>query len=351
MQSPELEQPDFEAPDLISAAVPSPPRLELDQLLAQLIDRAQEVLAAQNKLRGLLEANGSIVDDLTLPTVLRRIVQAACKLVDARYGALGVLGPEGGLEQFITTGIDERTAALIGPLPEGKGLLGALIEDPRPIRLRCLGDDLRSVGFPPHHPPMLAFLGVPIRVRGQVFGNLYLTRDDEREFSVEDEELVASLAGTAGVAIQNARLFEQARLKQEWLAASTEITQQLLASEGEEPLRVIARRMQQVADADAVNVVLRVGDGQRLMIEVATGAGADQLTAMTYPTYHTVSGQVMETGLPMLIDDLSDDDQLRVHLSDVVDVGALMALPRSATIGARHVVGSPAARATHVQSG
>ncbi|MEO8749449.1 MAG: GAF domain-containing protein, partial [Allobranchiibius sp.] len=259
--------------------------------------------------------------------------------------------PEGGLEQFITTGIDERTAALIGPLPEGKGLLGALIEDPRPIRLRCLGDDLRSVGFPPHHPPMLAFLGVPIRVRGQVFGNLYLTRDDEREFSVEDEELVASLAGTAAVAIENARLFEQARLKQEWLAASTEITQQLLASEGEEPLRVIARRMQQVADADAVNVVLRVGDGERLMIEVATGAGADQLTAMTYPTHQTVSGQVMETGLPMLIDDLSDDDQLRVHLSDVVDVGALMALPRSATIGARHVVGSPAARATHVQSG
>ncbi|MEO9137753.1 MAG: GAF domain-containing protein [Jatrophihabitans sp.] len=303
------------------------PQLELDQLLTQLIDRAQDVLAAQGRLRSLLEANSAVIGALSLPGVLHRIVSAACELVNARYGALGVLAPDGGLEQFVYVGIDEQTAKQIGPLPEGKGLLGALIDDPRPIRLRRLADDPRSVGFPENHPPMVGFLGVPVRVRNEVFGNLYLTRDNDREFSAEDEELVASLAGTAGIAIENARLFEEAGRKQDWLAASTEITQQLLASEGEEPLQVIARRLQQVAGADAVNVVLRTDDPRRLMIEVATGAGAEQLTAMSYPVENTVSGLVLETGQPILIDDVSANRELRVHLSDAVSVGALIALP------------------------
>ena len=182
------------------------PQLELDQLLAQLVDRAQDVLAEQNRLRVLLRANRLIVRDLALPALLRRIVAAACELVDARYGALGVLSPTGGLAEFVTVGIDEETAARIGHLPEGKGLLGALIDDPRPIRLRRIDSDPRSIGFPEHHPPMSSFLGVPVRVRAEVFGNLYLTRDDDREFTEEDEELVASLAATAGVAIENALL-------------------------------------------------------------------------------------------------------------------------------------------------
>ena len=321
------EQAKFDAADANNPGGSLGPRLNFDQLLAQLIDRAQDVMAAQSRLRGLLQANQSIVGDLELPTVLQRIVQASCKLVDAPYGALGVIGPEGGLEQFITSGIDDRVAARIGHLPEGNGLLGALIDDPRPIRLRSLSDDIRSVGLPPHHPPMLAFLGVPIRIRGAVFGNLYLTRDDDRQFSVEDEELVTSLAASAGVAIENARLFEESRRKQEWLAASTEITQQLLASAGKDPLLLIAERIQRVADADAVNVVLRVGDGERLMIEVAIGAGSDQLREVSYPMHQTVSGLVMETGQPVLIDDVSDHGQLTVHLSEVVDVGPLMALP------------------------
>lgn len=303
------------------------PQLELDQLLNQLINRAQDVRAAQGRLRGLLRANSAIIGAVSLPAVLQRIVAVACELVDAPYGALGVLAPDGGLDQFVYAGIDEATAKEIGPLPEGKGLLGALIDDPRPIRLRRLADDPRSVGFPANHPPMRGFLGVPLRVRDEVFGNLYLTRDNEREFSAEDEELVVSLAGTAGIAIENARLFEEGRRKQDWLAASAEITQQLLASEGEEPLQVIARRLQQVADADAVNVVLRTDDPHRLMIEVATGAGAEDLTAMSYPVEDTVSGIVLETGRPVLIGDVTADDEPRVHLSDVVSIGAVMALP------------------------
>ncbi|MGI8668133.1 MAG: GAF domain-containing protein, partial [Jatrophihabitans sp.] len=220
-------------------------RLELNELLAQLIGRAQDVMRTQSRLRGLLRANRTIVGDLALPVVLRRILEAACELVHARYGALGVIAPDGGLEQFIHVGMAEETVAKIGRLHDGKGLLGALIDDPRPIRLARMSDDPRSVGFPPHHPPMGSFLGVPIRVRDEVYGNLYLTGHDETEVSAEDEELVLSLAASAGVAIENARLFAESGRRQEWLQASTEITRQLLSSEGEEPLQVIARRLQQ----------------------------------------------------------------------------------------------------------
>lgn len=312
------------------------PRLELDELLSQLVDRAQDVMAAQSRLRGLLRANRMIVGDLALPIVLRRIVEAACELVHARYGALAVIAPGGGLEEFIHVGIDDDTVARIGHLPEGKGLLGALIDDPRPIRLHQIADDPRSVGFPPHHPAMSSFLGVPIRVRGEVFGNLYLT-GHERAVSAEDEELVASLAATAGVAIENARLFDEARRRQEWLQASTEITRQLLSSKGEEPLQVIARRLQQIADADAVNVVLPTPGGQRLMVEVATGAGADQLTGLTYPIESTVSQLVLENGRPVLIGDIADEHEHTVHLSEFVPVGPLMVLP---LVGAQRVRGA-----------
>ncbi|MBA2559661.1 MAG: GAF domain-containing protein [Propionibacteriales bacterium] len=322
-----MESSDIEDSDAAGEMSLGGPRLELDDLLAQLVDRAHDVMATQSRLRALLHANRMIVADLALPLVLRRIVEAACELVGAQYGALGVLDPDGGLEQFIHVGMDDDTVALIGHLPEGKGLLGALIDDPRPIRLRRIADDPRSVGFPANHPPMGSFLGVPIRVRDAVFGNLYLTRSDGGHLSAEDEELVASLAATAGVAIENARLFHESGRRQDWQRASTEITRQLLSSEGEEPLQVIARRLQQIADADAVNVVLPTLDGNRLMVEVATGAGADQLTALSYPVDNTVSHLVLETGQPVLIGDMSDEPDHTVHLSDFVAVGPLMVLP------------------------
>ena len=303
------------------------PRLELDALLAQLIDRAQDVMAAQRRLRGLLRANRLVIGDLALPVVLHRIVEAACDLVQAKYGALGVLAPGGGLDQFVHVGFDEATVARLGHLPEGKGLLGALIDDPRPVRLRDLSRDPRSVGFPPGHPPMTSFLGVPIRVRGEVYGNIYLSNNDEVSFSAEDEELIASLAATAGVAIENARLFAESRRRQDWLQASTEITRQLLASDGEEPLQVIARRLQEVAGADAVNVVLPTADGRRLLVEVATGAGADQVRALSYPVENTVSGIVLDSGQPVLIPDMAQELVHDVHLSDFVPLGPLMVLP------------------------
>jgi signal transduction histidine kinase len=212
-------------------------------------------------------------------------------------------------------------------LPEGKGLLGALIQDPEPIRLRRMTDDDRSAGFPDPHPAMTSFLGVPILVRGEVFGNLYLTEREGGDFSTEDEELVTALAVTGGVAIQNARLYDEAQRRQAWLRASTEIAQQLLSAQGEEPLRLIARQACQVADADVATVVLPTADGQRLIVEVATGLGADELTALTSPIDGTLVGLVFKSGHPVLVADVNEDEQHTVHLSEVVPVGPVMVLP------------------------
>ena len=314
---------------------PDAPRLELDELLIQIIVRAEEVLATQGRLRGLLAANRTITADLTLPTVLRRIVEAGCQLVRARYGALGVLAPDGGLAEFVHVGLDERTVARIGHLPEGKGLLGALIDDPRTIRLRSIDDDPRSVGFPPHHPPMTSFLGVPVLVRGKVFGNLYLTeRIDGGEFTADDEELVAALAATAGVAIENARLYEQSQRRQDWLQASAKITRQLLSAEGEEPLQLIAREARQIADADVVTVVLPTESRERMMVEVAAGRAADELTGMSYPIEHTLTGLALSSGHPVLVGD-ADDSDYDSHLSEVLPVGPVMVLPLVGTVDTR----------------
>ena len=294
---------------------PDAPRLELDELLTQVIVRAEEVLATQGRLRGLLAANRTITADLTLPHVLRRIVEAGCQLARARYGALGVLAPDGGLAEFVHVGLDDHIVARIGQLPEGKGLLGALIDDPRTIRLRSIEDDPRSVGFPPHHPPMTSFLGVPVLVRGKVFGNLYLTeRIDGGEFTADDEELVTALAATAGVAIENARLYEQSQRRQDWLQASAKITRQLLSAEGEEPLRLIAREARQIADADVVTVVLPTESRERMMVEVAAGRAADELTGLSYPIEHTLTGLALTSGRPVLVGD-ADDADYESHLS------------------------------------
>jgi len=165
-------------------------------------------VAGPRRLRELLDAVLALTSDLDAPTVLRRIVEAAVELVDARYGAIGVLDDAGTrLAQFITVGIDDETHHLIGDLPEGHGLLGSLIVDAKPLRLPDLREHPDSFGFPPHHPPMRSFLGVPVRVRDEVFGNLYLTDKKSAEaFTDVDEELVVGLAAAAGIAIENARL-------------------------------------------------------------------------------------------------------------------------------------------------
>jgi signal transduction histidine kinase len=307
------------------------PKLELDDLIDQLVDRAQGVKRAQGRLRALLRAIETVTGDLALEQVLRNVVEAACDLAGARYGALGVIGDDGGLEQFIHVGIDDETAARIGHLPEGKGLLGALIRDPRPIRLDHMTDDDRSTGFPPEHPPMDSFLGVPIDVRNEVYGNLYLADSAKGNFSAEDEELVLALALAAGTAISNARLYQESRLQQRWLEASAEISAQLLAPAGEDPLRMIARRAIDIADADLVSLGLLTPDGTAVVVEVAFGDHSEGLVGRRFALAGTLAGQVVDEGRALLVSSAPDGDGPPGHLAAVTEAGPLMAVPLQGT--------------------
>ena len=205
----------------------------VEHAMVPLTDRAGEVTTAQDRLRLLLSANRAIVGELSLPMVLQRIVEVARDLLGPRYGAIGVIGPDGLLEQFIHLGMDADTVAAIGDLPDGKGVLGMLIDDPRPIRLSLFSDHARSSGFPFGHSPMEGFLGVPIRFRNEVFGNLYLTECASGAFTPADEELALGLAATAGVAIENAHLYEESRRRQLWLQASAGFQRASLFSDPE----------------------------------------------------------------------------------------------------------------------
>jgi signal transduction histidine kinase len=314
-----------------SLRFPDIPKLELDELIDQLVERAQGVKRTQGRLRGLLRAIETVAGELALEAVLRNVVEAGCELAGARYGALGVIGQDGGLEQFIHVGIDEATAKRIGDLPQGKGLLGALIADPRPIRLRRMTDDPRSTGFPPNHPPMESFIGVPVRVRGEVYGNLYLADSAAGEFSADDEELLCALAYAAGTAISNARLYQESRLQQRWLQASVEIGAQMLSSSGEDPLRLIGRRAMEIADADLVGVSLLTPDAQQLVVEVAFGTNSEQLIGRRFAVSAAAGGVVIRTGEPLLLADAAGYAGPGSYLSGAIETGPLMALPLRGT--------------------
>ena len=330
--------------DGIGLTFPDVPRLELDELLTQLVQRAQEVASTQGRLRGLLHANQMISGDLGLPVLLERIVDAARELVGARYAALGVIAADGHLAEFVHTGMPAQMVADIGRLPQGKGLLGALIDDPAPIRLRVLGEDPRSVGFPPGHPPMDSFLGVPIRVHDQVFGNLYLAESTHGHFSAEDEQLAGALAATAGVAIDNARLYEVARARQEWLQASAAIARHLLNTDTDtdtdsgtadstvvSPLQMIAELCRETAGADLVTVVMPTSDGQQLRVRIAVGNtaldGVERLVGLSVPLAGSLSGRVFTTGEPLRVAYPNEQPGLASLASGEFDVGPVLAVP------------------------
>jgi signal transduction histidine kinase len=315
--------------------------LGFDQRPSRSGTRAEEVLEAQERLRGLLRANSSVIGELSLDAVLHRIVEAACELVSAPYGALAVLSPAGaGLEQFVQVGIDAAQVKRIGPLPEGKGVLGALIDDPRPIRLRDLADHPLSVGFPDAHPPMRGFLGVPVRVRDEVFGHLYLACLTEGEFTAEDEELVSALAVTAGVAIENARLYEEAEHRQEWLEASTDMTRRVLMDPGDGALWLVAERVVELAAADVALVALPATTPDELRVVVAVGARTEGLVGFTYQLQHTISQVVLRSGRPQVLDDAGAlrPPNPRLHVADMIPLGPAMVLPLSGVEGVRGVL-------------
>jgi signal transduction histidine kinase len=259
-------------------------RVRLDELLHEMLDRVGEVMASRERLRALLDAVVGIGSDLDLRSTLQRIVEAACALAGAKYGALGVIGADRTeLADFITAGMDPAVHARIGDLPHGRGVLGVLITDPHPVRLPDIRKHPNSYGFPPHHPPMHSFLGVPVRIRDQIFGNLYLAeKQGAPEFSEDDEEIVVALAAAAGVAIDNARLYALAQRRERWLAATAEITAVLVSTaHRNEALRLIARRAREVSGAELVMVLLHDDENGCYTIEVADGA--DGLTGRRVP--------------------------------------------------------------------
>jgi len=211
-----------------------------------------------DRLEELMSAVVSLSSTLDTTTVLERLVEAGCHLTGARYGALGVLGEHGGLAEFVHRGIDEQTAKQIGPLPTGRGVLGHLSTSPHPIRLTEIADHPASVGFPAHHPPMSTFLGVPVRARGEVFGNLYLTEkyDEDGEplvFSARDEQVATALASAAGVAVGHARAYRRARMHELWLEAAAACSEALTSGiPRSDALAIVLARVEAVAEASVV---------------------------------------------------------------------------------------------------
>lgn len=269
-----------------------------------------------DRVRSLLDAVMSLGHGLELPQVLRGIVQAAVTLTDAEYGALGVVGDGQRLSEFLPVGMSDELAARIGRAPCGRGILGELISNPAPLRLTDLSDHPHSYGFPEHHPPMRTFLGVPVRVRNEVFGNLYLTeKRGGASFDEDDEAVLNTLSIAAGVAIDNARLYHESRRRERWLEALGEITRSLLSgTDSSSVLRLIAERAMEVASADRAAVLLPVpmtstaeGTPDRLMVEVAHGHGADRLGGLAVPAEGSLAGLAARTGSPVASPDVRTD--------------------------------------------
>ncbi|GMA96925.1 hypothetical protein GCM10025881_37490 [Pseudolysinimonas kribbensis] len=304
---------------------PDAPRSELEQTIEELVERAQRVLATQGRLRSLLRANRVVIEQLDIEEVLKHIVEAAIDLVDARYGALGVIGPDGFLERFIHVGMSGELAAKVGDLPHGVGILGAVIHDAAPIRLEHLHDDPRSSGFPAHHPPMDAFLGVPIRVRDDVFGNLYLTDPAAGRFTPEDEELVSVLAATAGIAIENARLFDEVKVRERWANARAEVTAAML-SDDVDALDVIVRRVADVMDAALACVVTPEADGS-LVVSAVEGALADGVRGRHFAAEGSLAGQVIASGTMLT----TSGQPAGAQFESQPEVGPTLVVPLSAS--------------------
>nr|WP_309142848.1 GAF domain-containing protein [Streptomyces javensis] len=304
------------------------PQLRLDELLEGLQQQVAQVRSARDRVHTLLDAVLAIGSDLELEVVLQRIVESAVSLVDAEYGALGVLGEEGTIKQFLTVGIDEETIARIGHYPRGEGILGLLIRHPEPLRLADLARHPSSVGFPTGHPPMTSFLGTPIKVREQVFGNLYLTdKQGAAEFDADDEAVLRTLAAAAGVAIDNARLYDDARRRQRWLAASNELTRSLLS--GTEPAAVLesfTATLREMAGADLVTLAIPVGDSGELVIEAASGTRAEDARGLVLGAA-TLAAKVFASGETITSDAVSADPRATGGSAAIVELGPAFLVP------------------------
>jgi two-component system sensor histidine kinase DevS len=291
--------------------------LRLREVLRDLQDRIELLIGTRDKMDGLLDAVLAVASGLELDTTLRRIVQAAIELGEAKYGALGVLADDGSMSEFIYIGIDDETRRLIGDLPTGHGVLGVVIDEAKPLRLEEISSHPASVGFPAHHPPMHSFLGVPVRVRDEVFGRLYLTEKKNGEpFTDDDEVVVQALAAAAGIAIENAHLYEQARVRQQWLAATSEVTTELLGgTDPAEALNLIASRALELTGSDVTMLALPNSgrldvdedwgdDVDDLTVTVSAGTRAAELSGMHIGLEESVPGAVYRDRTPRNVGEL-----------------------------------------------
>ncbi len=309
-------------------------QLRLRELLGEVQDRIEEIVENRDRLDGLVEAMLSVTAGLELDATLRTIVHTAIELIDAQYGALGVRGHGHELVEFVYEGIDDATRAKIGPLPQGLGVLGVLIDEPMPIRLDNIDDHPASVGFPPNHPPMRTFLGVPIRIRDEVYGNLYLTeKRTGQPFSEDDEVLALALAAAAGIAIDNARLYEQSRARQSWIEATRDIGTELLS--GTDPagvFRLIADEVLKLTSADATLVAVP-GDEEipgldvteLVVAEIAGDSPISPAAAPPIPLGDTAVGRAFQLQEPHRC------DVLDVQTGVLTDAGPALVLPLRAT--------------------
>ena len=327
--------------DDVSSSPDFLPQLRLDELLSELQGRLQAVLGARDQMRGLLEAVIAISSGLDLESTLRRIVETAVRLVDASYGALGVIGEDKQLAEFIPVGLSEDEIGQIHHWPEGRGLLGLLTKEPQPLRLASISSHAESSGFPAGHPAMESFLGVPVRVRDEVFGNLYLTnKRGGGEFTEDDEAVLLALGAAAGVAVENARLYEAAQRSQRWIQASAEITTELLS--GTDPGEVLARitsQARELSDADLAVLALPNEDGRWLTFTYADGDEAEDVRGLALPAGQSLSGQVLSSGESVISADFAADERAATAARAAMShIGPAVVFPLGVRGGARGVL-------------
>lgn len=307
---------------------------DFEDLVREVQARMQGALEQQERLRLLLDAVVTIAGSLSLDGVLSKIVGIASRLLDARYAALGVLGDASDkrLRTFIYHGISEDEAVEIGHLPRGHGLLGLLIDRPEPVRLHDIAEHPASHGFPANHPPMHSFLGVPVRIRDQVFGNLYLTeKNDGSDFTADDEEIAVALAVAAGVAIENAGLYEEATRREAWLRATAEITALLSETTSEtDALQAIADRARDVAQSDVAWIVAG-SSPEDLRVRAVAGVEATREELAALRVSNTVGRRVVETGEPLLVPDLTQEPVSVAALKSWPVLGPAVVVPLGST--------------------
>ncbi|HET9874421.1 MAG TPA: GAF domain-containing sensor histidine kinase [Mycobacterium sp.] len=313
-------------------------QLRLRELLVGVQDRVEQIVEGRDRLDGLLEAMLVVTSGLELDATLRSIVATATSLVDAQYGALEVHDQDRRMLEFVYEGIDEETFRRIGRLPAGHGVVGLLIDDPKPLRLDDIAKHPASVGFPANHPPMRTFLGVPVGVRDEVFGNLYLTeKANGQPFSEDDEVLVQALAAAAGIAIANARLYAQAKARQSWIEATRDIATELLS--GTDPttvFRLIAEEASKLTGAQSALVAIPLDEDtpetevSELLVVETVGAAAVSIAGEVIPVANTSVGEAFTQRMPRQVD--------RIRLAGIDDAGSALILPLRAADAVAGVV-------------